>query len=144
MRVSLALVLAVVPLALCAAPAAAQEAPPPMQLPPQLSDPATADRLANAVQSLSGALLDLHVGDVRAALEGRKPTAADRRATVGSETGLSVRELNARIAAARPQIDHSIKALNQALPEIAGDLQRAQRSIGRAISNMPDPNYPRR
>ena len=131
-------------IALVAAPVAAQQAPAPAPLPPELTDPATADRLADAMQSLSGALLDLHVGDVQAALEGRKPTAAERRKTVGSETGLSARELNARIAAARPQIERSIKALNQALPEITSDLQRAQRSIDRAISNMPDPNYPRR
>ena len=37
------------PLALCAAPAIAQ--PKPIQLPPELTDPAAADRLADAMQA---------------------------------------------------------------------------------------------
>lgn len=139
MRISLGLV----PLALCAAPALAQPAPPPaaQQL---LADPATVHRLASVMQNLSKSFLDLPLGNVRAAIEGRQPTAADRHRTIGSETGLSPRELDRRIAAAKPQIEQSIRALNQALPEIAGDLQQAQRSVDRAISNLPDPNYPRR
>jgi hypothetical protein len=96
------------------------------------------------MQSLSQSLLDLPVGNVRAAIEGRPPSAADRHRTIGSETGLSARELNRRIAAAKPQIEQSIRAMNQALPEITQDLQQAQRSVERAISNLPDPNYPRR
>ena len=42
------------------------------------------------------------------------------------------------------QIEQSVDAINRALPEITRDLQRAQQSIQRALSNMPDPNYPRR
>jgi len=139
MRISLVLV----PLALCAAPALAQPAPPP-SVPQVLADPATVDRLTTIMQTLSKSFLDLPVGNVRAAIEGRQPTAADQRRTVGSETGLSPRELNARIAAAKPQIEQGIRAVNQALPEITQDLQHAQSSIQRAISNLPDPNYPRR
>jgi hypothetical protein len=143
MRIGLTLV----PLALCAAPALAQPLPPPAPPPPLpqvLADPATVDRLTSVMQSLSQSLLDLPVGNVRAEIEGRPPSAADRHRTVGSETGLSARELNRRIAAAKPQIEQSIRAMNQALPEITQDLQQAQRSVERAISNLPDPNYPRR
>ena len=133
--------LVALPLAIFAAPAQAQQ---PAQLPPELADPAAIDRLTNSMQALSGAFLDLPVGEMQAALEGRKPTPADRRKTVRSETGLSERDLNARIAAAKPQIEHSIRAMNQALPEITRNLQQAQKSIERAIANMPDPNYPKR
>jgi len=145
MRIGLTLV----PLALCAAPALAQPLPPPAPAPPPplpqvLADPAMVDRMTAVMQSLSQSLLDLPVGNVRAAIEGRPPSAADRHRTVGSETGLSARELNRRIAAAKPQIEQSIRAMNQALPEITQDLQQAQRSVERAISNLPDPNYPRR
>ena len=135
MRTSLLLI----PLSLCAAPAIAQ----PVAVPPQVP-PEAVDRAADAMQSLSKAFLDLPVGDVQAAVEGRKPTSADRRRTVASETGLSARELQQRIAAARPQIEQSVSAINRALPEITDDLKRAQQSIERALSNMPDPNYPRR
>ena len=131
--------LLLVPLSLCAAPAIAQPMPVPPQVPPE-----AVDRAADAMQSLSKAFLDLPVGDVQAAVEGRKPTSADRRRTVASETGLSARELQQRIAAARPQIEQSVSAINRALPEITDDLKRAQQSIERALSNMPDPNYPRR
>src|SRR2546430_6005657 len=72
--------LILLPLLLAASPAVAQSAP---QLPPELTDPATAQKLANAMQALSGALLNVKVGEVRAALEGRRPTARDRNLTVG-------------------------------------------------------------
>ena len=145
MRITLVLL----PLALTGAPAFAQVAAPAapaqpvVQLPPVLADPATADRLADTMQSLSSALLNLPVGEVQAAIEGRKATAADRRRTVRSETGISDRELQARIAAAKPQVEQSIRAVNQALPEITADLQHARQSLERALANMPDPNYPR-
>ena len=59
------------------APAAAPP-PPAVQLPPQLTDPATGDKLANVAQALSRAFLNLPVGEVQAAVEGRPPTPADR------------------------------------------------------------------
>ena len=113
------------PLALCAAPAIAQ--PKPIQLPPELTDPAAADRLAEAMQAASRAVLDTRLGD----LARRDDPLIDRR-------------VEQQIAAARPKIEQSLRALNQALPEIAADLQRAQAALKRAVANMPDPNYPRK
>jgi hypothetical protein len=128
--------------------AVAQPAPRPLEnvtgVPPQLADPRTADKLTDVMQSLSKALLELRVGDVQAALEGRAPTAADHRRTVASETGMTDSELRARIAAAKPAMEQSIRALNQALPAVLGGLQQAQDALDRATANMPDPNYPRR
>jgi hypothetical protein len=137
------------PLSLCAAPALAQPVPPPpIQLPPELTDPATADRLTDAMQSLSQALLDMRVGNIRAAVEGRRATAAERRMTVRDLARRDDpdfdRHLSQQIAAARPKIRQGIRAMNQALPEVTEDLQRAQDAIARALANMPDPNYPRR
>ena len=86
MRITLVLL----PLALTGAPAFAQAAAPAapaqpvVQIPPVLADPATADRLADTMQSLSSALLNLPVGEVQAAIEGRKATAADRRRQAAS------------------------------------------------------------
>lgn len=54
------------------------------------------------------------------------------------------RHLQQRIVKAKPQIEHGIKAFNEALPKVTEDLQRAQKSIERAMANMPDPNYPKR
>jgi hypothetical protein len=142
-------------LSLSAAPAFAQSAAPAapaepnaIQLPPDFADPATAGRLTDAMQSMSQALLDLRVGRLRAALQGREAAPGDRNLTVRDlarrDDPNFERHLNQQIAAARPRIEQSIRAVNQALPEITEDLQRAQRSIERAIANMPDPNYPRR
>ena len=142
-------------ISLCAAPTLAQPAAPAarvdnqaIQLPPQLTDPAAADRLANAMQSMSQALLDLKVGGLQAALEGREATSADKKLTIRDlarrDDPAFEKKLQQQIAQARPKMEQSIKALNEALPEVTEDLQRAQRSIERAIANMPDPNYPRR
>jgi DNA-binding PucR family transcriptional regulator len=148
MRASLVLL----PLCLCAAPALAQSAPPPAphpdQAPPRLADPAAAGRLADAVQSLSDALLDLKVGGMQAALEARKPTPAERNRTVRDlarrDDPQIERHLDERIAEAKPVIEQGIRAMNEAMPEIARSLAEARKSLERAIANMPDPNYPRR
>ena len=145
--------LVLLPLSLCAAPALAQPLPPPpppplVQLPPELTDPATADRLTDAMQSLSQALLDMRVGNIKAAVKGRRATPAERRMTVRDLARRDDpdfdRHLHQQIAAARPKLQQGIRAMNQALPEVTEDLQRAQAAIARALANMPDPNYPRR
>jgi hypothetical protein len=131
-----------------AAPALAQApapvSPPAVRIPPEITDPRTADRLANAMEALSRAFLELPVGDVQAALEGRPATSSDHRRTVRSETGMSEREMHARIAASRPMIEQSMKAVQQSLPAMMQGLQQAQQALERAVANMPDPTYPRR
>lgn len=137
--------LILLPFLAVAAPALAQAAPPP---PPPPIDPATADRVADAVQSLTSALLDVRVGEAQAALEGRRATPAERRMTVRDLARRKDpnfdRKLQQRIAAARPAVHQSIEALNEALPRVMADLKQAQRAIERASANMPDPTYPTR
>lgn len=145
MRIGLMLV----PLALCAAPALAQpEPPPPPQMPPQLLDPATADRLADGMQALSRALLDIRVGELQAAIQGREATPAEKELTVrdlGRRDDRDFdRHLHEQIAAAKPVIAQSMKALSDALPGMMQGIEQARESIERAAANMPDPNYPRR
>jgi hypothetical protein len=151
MRISLILI----PVSLVAAPAAAQTVAPAapaepnvVRVPSQIADPATVARLADTMRELSQSLLELHVGTLQATLEGRVPTAAERNLTVRDlarrEDPDFERHLQQRIAAARPQIEQSAKALAQSVPEITQDLQRARKSLKRAIANMPDPDYPRR
>lgn len=139
-----------VPLALLAAPAAAQQAPQPgqIQIPSELTDPAMADRLANTLQALSKAFLELPVGEVQAAVEGRAPT--------GAEKGLTVRELGRRddpnferklesqIAQSKPVIEHGMKAFAEALPSMTKALSEVARQMERATANMPRPDYPAR
>ena len=139
--------LILLPLLLCASPAFAQEAPPP-QLPPELTDPATFQRLAGQMQALSQALLDVRVGGVEAALEGREATPQERRTTVGDLARRKDpdfdRHLQQRMAAVGPQIQWSVKAVNRALPEMMRSVEDARRALDRALANMPDPDYPKR
>lgn len=141
----------VAPLALIASPALAQQpapapAPAPQQIvvPPELTDPQMADRLGDMMQAMSKAFLDLPVGEIAAAAEGREPTRADRRRTVRSETRMSERELKQRIDQARPAMQASMKALAEALPAMMKGLTEAAESMERATANLPQPDYPKR
>jgi hypothetical protein len=141
--------LLIVPLLFCATPAFAQEAPPPaFQLPPELTDPAAAMKLARTMQALSTALLNIRVGDMRAAIEGRESTPAEREITVGDIVRQKDpnfdRDVQRQVATVGPKIQRSMRAINRALPELMRDVDDAQRSLDRAVSNLPDPNYPRR
>lgn len=138
------------PLLFSASPALAQASPPPeaFQLPPELTDPATAQRLAVAVQAASQALLNVRVGDIQAALEGREASPRERNQTVGDLVRRKDpnfdRDVQREIASAGPKIQGSLRALNQALPEVMRGLAGAQQALDRAIANLPDPTYPRR
>ena len=138
----------VLPLLLCASPAFAQEAPPAIQLPPELTDPAVAMQMARTVQALSTALLNIRVGDMRAALEGRDATPVERNMTVGDIVRRNDpdfdRHMQEQVATVGPKIQRSMRAINRALPELMRDVDDVQRSVERAVSNLPDPSYPRR
>ena len=108
-------------LALLASPALAQSASPTQQTTLRLP-PDTAERITDALQSVSKVVHDF----------------------AGHDDALGARNMDRQIAAARPKIEQSVKAVNEALPEITADVQRARKAVQRAIANMPDPNYPRR
>ena len=134
-------VLILLPLAAMASPAFAQAAPPPPQaipLPPAMTDPRLADRVTDAMSAMSKAFLNLPVGEIEAALEGRQPNYADRRRTVRSETGMNERELERKIDEARPMIQGSQRAMAAAVPAIMQSLTQVQAEIAarrRAIAN---------
>jgi hypothetical protein len=137
--------LIILPLLLAATPAVAQPVP---QLPPELTDPATAQKLTNAMQELSRALLDVRVGEVRAALEGRPASPAERAMTVRDMARRDdpnfERKLDQQMATVGPKMQQSMRAINQALPAVMQSLAQAQQALERAVANMPDPTYPRR
>jgi len=139
------------PLAIIAAPVAAQSAPradgpsaDEMRLPPEMSDPRLADRLVDTLQVLSKTFLSIPTGEVEAALEGRPVTAADRTRTVASETGLTQRELNRQIEESRPAMHGAQKALIAAIPAMMKGFAEAQKEFEKAAANMPQPGYPKR
>ena len=136
--------LILLPVLLASSPALAQSAPPRElgDVQQVLSDPATADRLANVVQALSQTILDLPVGGVQAAVQGRIPTPAERHMTIRDMARQDDPNFDGQIAQARPMIHQGMNAMSQALPEIVQGLKQAERGLKRAAANMPDPNYP--
>jgi hypothetical protein len=135
----------ILPLLLCASPALAQPMP---QLPPELTDPATVHRLAETLDALSHALMNVRIGEARAALEGRDATPRERNMTVGDLARRDDpdfdRHMHQQIATIEPQVQRGVKAVNRGLPAVTQALDDAQRAIDRALANMPDPTYPRR
>src|SRR5947209_18572228 len=104
--------LILLPLLLCASPAFAQRPAP--QLPPELTDPATVQRITDAMQVLSGALLNMKVGEVRAAIEGRRASPEERNLTVGDlerrdDPDLD-RKIRQHIATVRRPVRHRLRA----------------------------------
>ncbi len=134
------------PLLLIGAPAMAQSAPqqPPLQIPPELSDPRMAERLGQMSQVLGRALLNLPVGELEAIAQGRQPTAADRRRTIRDHDPKLERDLQQQLARAQPMMEASMKALSTALPAMMQSLQQAGEALERATANLPSPNYPKR
>ena len=132
-----------------AAPAAAQPAPPrPIEIPPELTDPATMERIGDMMGALTEAFLDLPVGGIQAAAEGRTATPQEKRLTV-RELGRRDdpnfdRNIERQVAQAGPMIKHSMRAMAEALPAMSQALSQAATQMERALENMPRPDYPRR
>ncbi len=150
---------ALIAAALVASPAAAQQTPqqqPQQQqrqqsvvaMPTQLTDPSLPGKLARMMQAMSKTFLNLPVGEVEAAMEGRKPTAADRRRTV-RQAGRAQdpnfeRNFQRDIANSKPMIESSMKALAAALPAMMKGLSEAGRELEKSTANLPSPNYPKK
>ena len=136
------------PLTLAASPALASphHAVPP--LPRQLTDPAMADQMGRVAGALTRAFLNLPVGEVQAAIEGRPATSADRNRTVRDIAGRNDPYIDQRIerqaANSGAAIQAGARAMANALPGILDSLDRAADQIDRATANLPDPSYPRR
>lgn len=133
------------PLALLAAPVAAAPAEQP-KVPPEFSDPAMADKLGRMAGALTRALMDMPVGELEAAAQGREPTPADRAKRLGDLVGgpVAEREVEAKVAASGRQMQAMGKALVAALPSIMASLDGVERELERATANLPDPTYPKR
>ena len=133
------------PLMLTAAPAmAAPKAAP--QLPPELSDPAMADKLGRMMGALTRSLMDLPVGEMEAAIEGRPVTQADKAKRVRDSIGGPDAEqrVQAEVAQSGRQMQAMTKALVASLPAIMAALDGAEKELERAVANIPDPTYPKR
>jgi hypothetical protein len=105
-------------------------------------------KLARTMQALSTAVLNIRVGDMKAALDGREATPEERNTTVGDiirrKDPNFDRDVQHEVATVGPKVMRRMQAMKRALPEVMRDVDDAQRSLKRAVSNLPDPNYPQR
>ena len=99
-------------------------------------------------QRLSQALLDVRVGEIRAGLEGRDATPEERNLTVrdiGRRKDPNFdRHFQEKVASVGPQLERSMITMQRTLPSMMRDLKEAQKSLERAVANLPDPTYPER
>jgi len=136
------------PIAIVAMPSVAIAAPSPQDetahIQRVLNDPQWADRMTGVMVAMSKAFMNMPVGEVEAAVQGRQPTAADKRRTVQSETGMSEQQLQLKIEESRPQMEAGMRAMAAALPAIMKGFSEAQHEMEKATANIPRPDYPKR
>ena len=136
-----------IPALLVAAPAIAAPAPanPDVnEISRVLNDPRIADQMTAIARAMSKVVLDMPVGEIQAAVEGRPVTPADKRRTVRTETGMSEEQLDRQIAQAELAIRNGMKAMSAAIPAMMQAMTGMAEQMERAIANMPDPTYPKR
>lgn len=142
MRVMLALA----PIAMMAGPVAAQAPADTIRIPPELTDPAMADKLGRMMGAVTRSLMDLPVGEMEAAIQGRPVTPADKAKRV--RDSVNDPYLEQRIAAEAANsgrtMQATMKAMAAAMPAISRAVSEAAAEIERATANLPSPTYLRR
>lgn len=144
--------LALAPLALLASPAiAAPPARDDVQIPAELTDPAMAETLGRMLGALARTMMDMPVGELQAAVEGREATAADKARTVRDVAGAGPdleRSVERQVAEVMPRMQAAMKAMSKSLPAMARAVEKAaaemEGSLDRATANLPQPGYPKR
>ena len=140
-------------LALVASPAAAAEpaSDSDFAIPPEMTDPAMAQTLGKMFGALTKAMMDMPVGEVQAAVEGREATPADKARTVRDMTGRDPnfeRNVETQVAQSVPRMQAGLKAMASSLPGMMKALEKAademEGSLDRATANIPQPGYPKR
>jgi len=136
-------IVVLIPALFAASPALS--APPPV-LPQVLTDPAMADQLGRVAGAVTRSLMNVPVGELEAAIEGRPATRADRARTVGDSVGDPYIEqrIAEQAAASGRTMQAASRALAASLPAIMQAIDGARDQIERAVGNLPDPTYPRR
>jgi hypothetical protein len=111
-----------------------------------LRDPATADTMTRIGGALTRAIMNMPIGEIEAAVEGRAPTGADRQRTVGDSVGGpgEADRIERQVAASGAQVQAMGSALANALPGMLAAAGKMKDELEKATANLPDPTYPRR
>jgi Ni/Co efflux regulator RcnB len=126
----------------------AQQSAETIEIPSEITDPKLAGRLADVMQVLAKAMLNLPIGEIQAAAQGRPATAEEKNRTVRDVARKDdpdfERDLEQQVAASKPMIEASMKALISALPAMMRGMAGAREELERATANLPRPDYPKR
>ena len=111
----------------------------------QIADPAMGAALGRMMPAISRALMNMPVGEIEAAIEGRAPNAADRKRTVQDSIGgpAEAARVERELAVSGVQMQAMQQALAAALPGMiaaAGALEREMDRVGAAIPVMDTPS----
>jgi hypothetical protein len=139
-------------LALLAAPAAAEPASDnDFEIPAEMTDPAMAETLGKMLGALTKVMMDMPVGEMQAAVEGREPTAADKARTVRDLAGRDAnfeRKMEQQIATTIPRMQATMKVMAKSLPVMAKRMEKVveqmEGTLDRTTANIPQPGYPKR
>ena len=121
-------------------------------IPPELTDPAMADKLGKMSGALTRALMDMPVGEIEAAVEGREPTPADRKrgpcATLAGRDPDLERKVEAQVAQACRACRRASRRWSPPARDHEG-AREGRRARWRAASTGADrqhsqPGYPKR
>jgi hypothetical protein len=114
-------------------------------LPPQVTDPRAIDRVGDMVGALSHALMNVPIGEVAAAAEGRPARPEDRNSTVRDVVGPGAdRKIDDRIGHGKAAAEAGMQAVAAAMPAIERAMEDMRDVVQRATANLPRPDYPRR
>ena len=142
------LILAAAAAPVSAAPPPPPYAEPPIEMPRALTDPTLADKLGRTMGAMAHAVMNIPVGEMQAAIEGRPVTRADRNRRVGDVAGPDGRAMADHVAGSSAATGRAMQAAGRAmigaLPAILQAVRGAESEIERATANLPDPTYPRR
>ena len=112
---------------------------------PDLSDPRMADRAGRMAGAMARALMNLPVGEIEAAAEGRPPSPADRNRRIGDQMPPGFdRQIERDTAEGSARMQAMGAAIGRAVPSVIASIERATNEVDHAVGNLPDPNYPRR
>jgi hypothetical protein len=136
-----------------AAPAAAQQTartpsvPETQEIQRALNDPVITERLTTILPALGEAMLNMPVGEIKAAAEGRRATAGEKRQTV-RDLGRAKdpnfdRNLRRDLAASGETMKAGMRAMANALPAMMEGMQKAMSELEKATANLPSPVYPK-
>ena len=118
------------------------------ELTAKLADPKTAAMISAITVAMTDAMMDMKVGPIIAAAEGRKPSRAEKKLSVGDMARREDPRAEDKIRAAAAQTGQSVQVAGAAmavmLPKLIETFEELGEEMEEAMANLPRPDYPAR